>query len=82
MGTVSLEDALSFIALVCTKDRPRGRRMAMRWLRRRLDETPAADVEQTAIVCDLLAALGGVHHEEALLSLRAVAESAGDPRPA
>ena len=80
MRYVSLEDALSFMALVALRDRPRARRMAIRWLQRWLEETEDANLEQAAVVTDLLAALGGHGHHWALRALRDMSERAtGDP---
>jgi hypothetical protein len=50
--------------------------MATRWLHRWLDENPAADIEQAAIVADLLAALGGHQHHWAYACLLDMAERA------
>jgi hypothetical protein len=70
MHHVSLGDALAFTALVALRDRPRSRRVAVRWLRRWLDENPEAGVDQVATVAALLAALGGLEHHWALGCLR------------
>jgi hypothetical protein len=77
MRHVTLQDALTFTALVALRDRPRARRMAVRWLRRWLEESTEADIEQAAIVTNLLAALGGHQHHWAL---RCLQDMAGRPR--
>jgi hypothetical protein len=76
MPYVSLDDALSFLALVALRDRSRARRMAIRWLQRWLEETEDANLEQAAAVTDLLAALGGHSHHWALKSLRDMSQEA------
>jgi len=78
MRHVTLEDALAFTALVALRDRPRARRMAVRWLERWLDESPESDIEQAAVVTGLLAALGGNRHHWAVACLEDMAERAAE----
>jgi hypothetical protein len=58
--------------LVALRDRERGRRYAVRWLARWLEETSPA-IEDAALVASCLAALGGNSHAAALDTLRALA---------
>jgi len=81
MRHVTLEDALAFTALVALRDRPRARRMTVRWLRRWLDENTEADIEQVAIVTDLLAGLGGHQHHWALRCLKDMSGERTSARP-
>lgn len=76
MRHVTLGDALAFLQLVALRDRARARRMATRWLHRWLDEHPTANIEQAAIVADLLAALGGHQHDWAVTCLTEMPEEA------
>jgi hypothetical protein len=65
-----MADALELTALVALRDRERGRRYAVRWLKRWLDATKAPTIDDTVIVASCLAALGGSGHAHALASLR------------
>ena len=84
-GQVDLGDALEFVVLVALRDRPRSRRMCVRWLERYVGETPGVEIETVAGVAGLLAALGGPDHLRAASALRGMAEratSASARRPA
>jgi len=63
--------ALELTALVALRDRERGRRYAIRWLKRWLTERDAATIEDAAWLAGCLAALGGNSHDAALAALRA-----------
>jgi hypothetical protein len=76
IGQLDLGEALELTALVSLRDAERGRRYAMRWLARWLDESPAATLTEAAFAVGALGALGGPGHGEALASLRAMAERA------
>jgi hypothetical protein len=69
---MSLVDALDFTALVALRDRDRSRRMAGRWLQRRLDEAGSVTIDDAAMAAVCLAALGGPHHAEGLAAIRAL----------
>jgi hypothetical protein len=73
---LSLEDALELTLLVARKDPRRHPRIAARWLRRYLEEDPAAKVEEAALAASSLIALTGAGYEEAVQTLRAMAERA------
>jgi len=74
MGNVSLVEALELTALVALRDPPRHSRYAARWLTRWLAETPAATLEEAAIVVAYLGALGGPRHAQAVATLRGIVE--------
>lgn len=78
VGRIDLSEALELTALVASKDRPRSRRMAARWLQRYL-ETQAVAIEDAAHAAGALAALGGPMHDDALVSLRGMTERATRP---
>lgn len=85
---LSLVDALELTVLVARKEPRRHQRVAARWLLRYLEEDPHATIDEAALAVTSLAALTGVAHEEAALTLRAVAERAtsrrrerDEPRP-
>jgi hypothetical protein len=69
IGRLALVDALELTALIALRDRDRGRRAAMRWLRWWL-EARSPTLDETAIVVANLAALGGHGHAAALAALR------------
>jgi hypothetical protein len=58
--------ALELTALQAKKDRVRARRMAVRWLKRWLEESGSPSVEGAGLVVASLAALGGRDHDHAL----------------
>jgi hypothetical protein len=70
---LSLEDALELTLLVARKDPRRHQRVAARWLLRYLEEDPAATVE-AALAASSLIALTGAGYQEAVQTLRAMAE--------
>jgi hypothetical protein len=77
---LSLEDALELTLLVARKDPRRHPRVAARWLQRYLDEDPAACIEEAALVASSLIALTGAGYQEAVQTLRAMAERASRRR--
>ena len=84
-GEVDLGDALEFVVLVALGDRPRSRRMCVRWLERFVGETTGVEIESVVAVAGLLTALGGPDHIHAASALRDMAEretGAQRPRPA
>jgi len=70
LGQRTLSDALAYTALVALKDPARRSRAGARWLERWLGETPAATLEDAAIVLAYPGALGGPRHAQAVASLR------------
>jgi hypothetical protein len=70
-GPVTLAEALEFTALTAVRDRPRSLPLAVRWLRRWLDESSSPTLEDAAFVVACLSALGGQKHGHALAALRA-----------
>lgn len=76
LGRLDLTDALGLTALTALKDRPRSRRLAARWLERRLAEAKAPTIDDdAAMMVGLLAALGGASHEPALAMLRGLGQT-------
>jgi hypothetical protein len=73
---LSLEDALELTLLVARKDARRHPRVAARWLLRYLEEDSAATVEKAALAASSLIALTGAGYQEAVQTLRAMAERA------
>jgi hypothetical protein len=73
---LSLGDALELTLLVARKDPGRHPRVAARWLRRYLEEDPEASIEEGALVASALIALTGAGYQEAVQTLRAMAERA------
>jgi hypothetical protein len=59
--------------LYAKRDWPRFGRVAVRWLRRYLEQTPDATLEDAALATAALGALGGRRHAEAIATLRALA---------
>jgi hypothetical protein len=74
MGKVTLIEALDLTALVALKDPGRCSRFAARWLGRSLAETPAATLEDPAIVAACLGALDVPRHAQAAAMLRGMVE--------
>ena len=66
-----LAEAIEFTALPAVRDRERSRPLAVRWLRRWLDETGSPTLEDAALVVACLSALSGQKHGPALAVLRA-----------
>jgi hypothetical protein len=66
-----LAEAIEFTALPAVRDRERSRPLAVRWLRRWLDETGSPPLEDVALIVACLTALGGQRHGHALAALRA-----------
>jgi hypothetical protein len=77
---LSLVDALELTVLVARKEPGRHQRVAARWLLRYLEEDPHATIEEALLAASSLIALTGVAHEEATLTLRAMAERATSRR--
>ena len=73
---LSLEDALELTLLVARKDPCRHPRIAARWLQRYLEEDPEATVEEPALAASALIASTGAGYQEAVQTLRAMAERA------
>jgi hypothetical protein len=69
-GPLDLNEALELTALIALRDRARSERYALRWLARRLEETPATTLDEAVMTVGALAALGGNSHEVALAFLR------------
>lgn len=76
IGHVTLAEALDLTALIARKAPRRHPRAAARWLLRYLEENSAATIEEAGVVATCLAALGSPGHEEAAVTLRAMAERA------
>ena len=73
---LSLADALELAFLIARKDPRRHPRAAARWLQRYLEEHPDATIEEAALVASCLAALQSASFQEAVQTLRAMAETA------
>ena len=74
MGNVTLVEALELTALVALRDPSRRSRYAARWLTRWLAETPAATLEDAAIVVAYIGALGGPRHAVTVATLHGIVE--------
>jgi hypothetical protein len=72
MRHATLVEALELTALVALKNPKRRSRYAARWLSRWLVETPAATLEDAAIVTAHVGALGGARHGQAVAFLRGI----------
>jgi hypothetical protein len=59
VGHLDQGEALELTALISLRDRERGRRYALRWLQRWLEEAKTPTIEDAAMVASCLAALGG-----------------------
>lgn len=62
--------------LVARKDPARHPRVAARWLQRYLEEDPATTVEEAGLAASALIALTGAGYQEAVQTLRGMAERA------
>jgi hypothetical protein len=82
LGRLTLAEALELTALIARKEPSRHPRVAARWLKRYLEDQPAATIGEGGFAATLLGALGTAAHDEALSALRAMAERAtsGPPR--
>ena len=74
LGRPTLVELLELTGLIALKDRRRYERVAARRLFRYLQEADGATLADTQAVTVGLSALGGPRHDEALLSLRGIAE--------
>jgi hypothetical protein len=79
---LGLVDALELTILVARKEPRRHPRVAARWLLRYLEEDPHATIEEAALAASSLVGLTGVAHQEAVQTLRAMAERATSRRRA
>ena len=70
----SLVDLLELTALIALKDPKRHARVSGRWLQRWLETDADATIYDVTFVASALQELGGRHHGQALLSLRAIAD--------
>ena len=77
---VNLADALELTILIARKEPRRHPRVAARWLLRYLEDCEGATIDEAALVAACLAALTGDRHQDAELSLRAMAERATSRR--
>jgi hypothetical protein len=73
---LSLLDALELTMLIARKDSSRYPRVAARWLQRLLEEHPDVTIEEAGLAASALLALTGAGHQEAVQTLRAMAERA------
>ncbi len=73
---LSLLDALELTMLIARKDSSRYPRVAARWLQRPLEEHPDLSIEEAALAASCLAALPGGSFQQAVQTLRAMAETA------
>jgi hypothetical protein len=73
---LSLLDALELTFLIARKDPRRHPRAAARWLQRYLEEHPTATIPDAALVASCLVALPGESFQQAVQTLRAMAERA------
>jgi hypothetical protein len=69
VGHLDLRESLELTALVALRDRERGRRFAVRWLGRWVEEAQPM-LDEAVLVIGALQALGGPAHGVALASLR------------
>jgi hypothetical protein len=76
LGRLTLGEALALTALIARKEPQRLARVGAHWLRRYLEEHPAATIGEVAFAATLLGALGTDAHAEAMLALRSMAERA------
>jgi NAD(P)H-dependent FMN reductase len=80
---LGLLDALELTLLIARKDPRRHQRVAARWLLRLLEEHPDVTIEEAGLaVSCLIALLPGARYQEAVQTLRAIAERATRRRPA
>ena len=77
---LSLEDALELTLLVARKDTRRHPRVAARWLQRYLEGDPTVTIEEAELAASSLVALTGAGYQEAVQTLRAIAERAASRR--
>jgi hypothetical protein len=72
----TLVDLLDLTALIAFKQPERYSRVAARWLLRYLEAVEDATIYDAAFIAASLQALGGRHHEHALIALRDMAHEA------
>ncbi len=73
---LGLLDALELTLLIARKDPRRHQRVAARWLLRLLEEHPDVTIEEAGLAVSCLIALPGARYQEAVQTLRAIAERA------
>jgi hypothetical protein len=79
---LNLANALELTLLYARKD-PRGfQRVAARWLQRYLEEHPDVTIEEAGLAASCLLALSGASYQQAVETLRAMAERASRRRRA
>jgi hypothetical protein len=71
---LSLLDALELTMLIARKDPNRYPRVAARWPQRYLEEDPTVTIEEAGLAASSLIALTGAGYQEAVQTLRAMAE--------
>jgi hypothetical protein len=76
LGEISLAEALELVCLIALKDPRRHGRAGARWLRRFLEQSPGAGLDDVAFVTGCLSALGGREHEAARAALRSLTDHA------
>jgi hypothetical protein len=72
----TLVDLLELTALIALKEPHRHARVSARWLTRWLEAHRFATIYDASLAAAALQALGGRHHRQALVALRALAEEA------
>jgi hypothetical protein len=73
---LGLLDALELTMLIARKDSGRFPRVAARWLQRLLEEDPDLTIQEAGLAASSLLALPGGGYQEAVQTLRAMAERA------
>jgi hypothetical protein len=69
IGRLSLDEALELTILIARKDPRRHPRVAARWLRRYLEESPGPTIEEAGLVASCLVALPTRSYLEAVRTL-------------
>jgi hypothetical protein len=76
IGHIWLSDALALTVLAVEKAPGKRNAYAVRFLRRLFEDDPNLTIDEAALATSALAALGGRSHEQAVSTLRAMAERA------